>query len=125
MEPFVAVVADYQLYIVVVVVFVADLAGHVLESFVPLLSGNVGGSESEIAFALFGATQALGEGGTIDIKLVVKSKFLIVLNISKRKYPHTNLTEHIPLLRDAVRLAGVVDKSGDVAFVGGVDDLTF
>jgi hypothetical protein len=46
MKALVAFIADDEFYIVVVIVFLADLAGHVLESFVPLLCRDVGRFQS-------------------------------------------------------------------------------
>lgn len=52
-EPSVAIVTNNQLYIIIVVVFVADFAGHVLKAFIPFFSADIRRSEAQIAFALF------------------------------------------------------------------------
>lgn len=125
MEALVALVADDQLYIVIVEVFLANLAGHVLEAFVPLFGSDVGGSESQIALAPFGAAEAFGEWSAVDIKLIVEGEFFVLLDVLECEDADANLPQNVPFLGDAVGLAGVVDESRQIAFVGGVDDLAF
>lgn len=51
MEALVALIADDQLDIVIIKVFLADLACHILKAFVPFLSSDVSGSQTQIPFA--------------------------------------------------------------------------
>lgn len=124
MEALVALIANDQLYIVVLVGKVAYLADHVLQPLVPLFSRDLSGPESEVPFALLGATEAFGEGRAIDIKLVVKGELLVLQNILGGEYSDADFPQHIPLLGDAVRVAGVVDEASQVALVGRVDHLS-
>lgn len=124
METSVAVVAYYQLHIVIVIILVADLAGHVLETFVPLLGADVGGPQTKVPFALLGAAEAFGEGSTVDIKLVVECEFLFLLDIPESENADAYFPKDVPLLSDAVGFAGVVDEPGEIALVGGVDNLS-
>ena len=122
-EALVALVADDQLYIVIVEVFLADLAGHVFETLVPLFGSDVGGPESQIPLASFGAAEAFGERGAVDIKLIVEGEFFVLLDVLECEDADANLPQNVPFLGDAVGFAGVIDESRQIALVGGVDDL--
>lgn len=53
MKAFVALVADDELDIVIIEVLLADLAGHILQSFVPLFRCDIGGAQAQVALAAF------------------------------------------------------------------------
>ncbi len=86
MKSSITLVTDDQLSIIIVVVFVAYLARHILQPFVPFLSSNVHGSEPQIALTSLSAAQTLGQGSVEDIELVVERQLLVILNILESKY---------------------------------------
>lgn len=111
MEPLIALIAYYQLHIVIIVGQMANFTNHILQPIIPLLSADVGWSQTQVAFASLGPTQAFGERRAVNIELIVKGKLFILLDIFKRKYANTDFPQHIPLLCDAVWLTGVVDET--------------
>lgn len=121
----VAVVADDQLYVIIVIVFVANLAGHVFQTLVPLLGTDVGWSKTEVTFAFLRPTETFCERRAIDIELIVKCKLFIFFNIAQSKDSDANFSKDIPLLGDAVRFARVVDETSQVSLIGRVDNLSF
>ena len=124
MEAAVASIAYYQLNVVIFIVLCTDLASHVLKTLVPLFSSDIGGSETQISFASFGATQTLGQRSAVYVKLVVKCKLFVLLDVPKGEYADAYLPEDIPLLGNAVGFARVVDKAGQVALVSRVNDFS-
>jgi hypothetical protein len=123
MKTFVAFIANYELNVVVLEIFLTDFACHILKTLVPLFSTYVSRSQTQITLAFFGAAEALGKGRAVDIELVVEGEFFILHNVSEGEDANADFSEHIPLLGDAVGLAGVVDEPSEVALVCGVDNL--
>jgi len=48
---------------------------------------------------------------------------LVLFDVSQCKDTDAYLSQNIPFLGDAIRLAGVVDETSEVSLFGGVDDL--
>lgn len=57
------------------------------------------------------------------IELIVKCEFLVLLNVPYCENADAHFSQHIPLLRDAIRLAGVVDESSQVPLISRVNHL--
>jgi len=123
-EPFVTIIANDQLYIVVIIVFVTNFAGHILKSLVPLFCSYICGSQPQVTLASPGATKALSQRSTIHIKLIIEGKLLILLNVPKCKYSNTNFSQNVPFLRNAVRFARMVDKPCNVSLVSRINDFS-
>lgn len=78
---------------------------------------------SQVSFT-FGCTAvALGTRCFEEIELVVEGQLLIFLDIFQGKNANADLVQDRPFSCLAIWVATVVDKSGDVSGVGGVDDL--
>lgn len=124
MEAFVALITDDELDIVIIEVFLADFAGHILQSFVPLLRSDVSWPQAEVTFAAFGPAETFGQRSAVNIELVIEVELLVLLDVLQREDADADLSQHVPFLGDAVGLAGVVDEPGQVALVGRVDDFS-
>ena len=124
-KSFIAIIANDKFDIVVIEIFLTYLTSHILKSFIPFFSTDISRSKSQVPFAFFGPTKTFSQRCTVYIKLIVKGKFLIFFDISQSKNTDTDLSKNVPFLCDAVRFAGMVDKSCQIAFVGRIDDLPF
>lgn len=123
MESQVTFIADNELYVIVVIIGLAYFASHVLEPLVPFFRSDVHWPKPQISFALLRATQTLGQGSIEHIELVVECHLVVLLDVPESENTDADLSKDIPLLGDAVGLAGMVDESSQVALLGGVNDL--
>lgn len=81
MEPLVALVADYQLLIIIITILHTDLTRHILQPLIPLLSRNIRRLQPQIPLTPLRPTQTLRQRRTIHIKLIIKRQLLILLDI--------------------------------------------
>jgi hypothetical protein len=90
METQIALITYDELNIVVIVVCFADLAGHILEAFVPFLWCDIHWAETQVTFASFGSAQAFRQRRVEHIELIVESQLVVFFDVSERKNTDAN-----------------------------------
>jgi len=122
-EALVAHVAEQQPVLELLGILIADGAGHVLEPVLPFLERELRRLEAQVLLAVLRAAQALRQRRLEAVKLVVEVELLVLEDVLDRENANADLSEDVPLLGDAVRVARVVNEPREVAFVGWVDHL--
>lgn len=122
-ESSITFIADDEFDIVVIVVLITELASHILQTLIPFLSSDIHRPESQIALAFLGSAQAFRQRGVEDVKLVVECQLHVFFDVPECEYSDTDLSEYVPLLRNTVWLAGVVDEPSEIPLFGWIDDL--